>query len=201
MLSRRKRVPIRDASGPGLLVTGRVQRRGEPLSAPVSGRPCVAFSLFVERRARDGWRPILEVRDVRSFVVIDESGAGLVDANGPFIVALDVDDRGSNRWYNPTIGETQLQALKSLLGRNSESWTGAMTNLRYEEAVLRDGETVSIGGHGVRQVSPEEQSANRRAPPEWLVLRGTAEEPLLIADAVQRASVSTSVAMKKATET
>ena len=76
-----------------------------------------------------------------------------------------------------------------------------MTKLRYEEAVLRDGETVSIGGHGVRQVSPEEQSANRRAPPEWLVLRGTAEEPLLIADAVQRASVSTSVAMKKATET
>jgi hypothetical protein len=200
-LARRKRVPICDASGPGLLVTGRVHRRGEPLTAPVSGRPCVAFNLLVEKHTREGWRPILEVRDARSFVVVDESGAGLVDANGPFVVALDVDDRGSTRWYNSAMGATQRQALKSLLRGDNESWSGAMTNLRYQEGVLRDGETASIGGHGVRQVSPEAPSANRRAPPEWLVLRGTAEEPLLIADSVQRASVSTSVARKKATET
>ena len=60
------------------------------------------------------------------------------------------------------MGATQRQALKSLLRGDNESWSGAMTNLRYEEGVLRDGEAASIGGHGVRQVSPEARTGARR---------------------------------------
>ena len=80
------------------------------------------------------------------------------------------------------IGETQLQALRSVGA--FESPGRSRRKRRYREGILREGETVAVGGRGVREVSAEAPSVSPRVPPQWLVLRGTAEDPLLVSDSL-----------------
>jgi hypothetical protein len=181
-LSERPRTSIRDGADGIVRVTGRVRRRGELLKAPVSGRPCVAFQLLVEHHSGDGWGKLLELRDARPFVIADETGEALVDtAAGPFHLALNSDERGGTGLFD-RIGEAQLQALMSVGAFESPGRTRGKR--RYREGILREGETVAVGGRGVREVSAEAPSINPREPPQWLVLRGTADEPLLISDSL-----------------
>lgn len=179
-LARRPRVQIDAASGRKLRVTGRVRPRGEPLIAPVSGRPCVAFQLFVEERNGRRWIDLLELRDAQSFTVADETGEALVDTSGPFALALVPDEQGAMGWFD-RITPAQLQALRSTLGSRATTWYGGWKRLRFKEGLLETDDRVSVGGSGEREQSPEGQS-NLREPPERLVLRGTADEPLLIGD-------------------
>ncbi len=180
-LADRPRARIRDAAEGSVRVTGRVRRRGELLEAPVSGRRCVAFQLLVEED-NDGWGKLLELRDARPFVLADETGEALVDtAAGPFRLALDSDERGGTGSFDQ-IGEAQLQAIMSV--GSFESPGRSRLNRRYREGILREGETVAVGGRGVREASAEGTSANLREPSQWLVLRGTVDEPLLISDSL-----------------
>jgi hypothetical protein len=181
-LAERPRTSARDGADGIVRLTGRVCRRGELLKAPVSGRPCVAFQLLVEHHGGEGWGKLLELRDARPFVIADETGEALVDtAAGPFHLALDPDERGGTGLFD-RIGETQLQALMSVGAFESPGRTRGKR--RYREGILREGETVAVGGRAVREVSAEATSVNPRQPPRWLVLRGSADEPLLISDSL-----------------
>jgi hypothetical protein len=181
-LADRPRTSIRDVADGTVRVTGRVRRRGELLKAPLSGRSCVAFQLLVEHHDHDGWGKLLELRDARPFVIADETGEALIDtAAGPFHLALDSDERGGTGLFD-RIGEAQLQTLMSVGAFESPGRTRGKR--RYREGILREGETVAVGGRGVREVSAEATSVNLREPPQWLVLRGTADEPLLISDSL-----------------
>jgi hypothetical protein len=181
-LSDRPRTRIGDGTDGVVRLTGRVRRRGELLKAPVSGRPCVAFQLLVEGDNGDGWDKLLESRDARPFVIADETGEALVDtAGGPFHLALNSDERGGTGLFDQ-IGEAQLQAVMSV--GTFESPGRARGKRRYREGILCEGETVAVGGRGLREVSPEATSVNPRELPRWLVLRGTADEPLLISDSL-----------------
>ncbi len=181
-LADRPRTSIRDGADGIVRVTGRVRRRGELLKAPVSGRPCVAFQLLVEDHDADGWGKLLELRDARPFVIADETGDALVDtAAGPFHLALHSDERGGTGLFD-RIGAAQRQALMSVGAFESPGKTRGKR--RYREGILREGEIVAVGGRGLREVSAEATSVNPRQPPQWLVLRGTADEPLLISDSL-----------------
>jgi hypothetical protein len=179
-LARRPRTRIREAAEGLLRVGGRVRRRGEPLTAPVSGRACVAFQLLIEEQTSDGWATALDLRDIQPFVLADESGEALVDTSGPFVLALMADERGGTGRFD-TIGLARLQALRSFVG----SRAGDSRKLRYKECILKEGELVSVGGRGTREVSGDARSVDPREPPQWLVPRGTAEDPLLISDSLE----------------
>jgi hypothetical protein len=180
-LADRPRTSIRDGADGLVRVTGRVRRHGELLRAPISGRPCIAYQLLVEND-KDGWGKLLELRDARPFVIADETGEALVDTTaGPFHLALNSDERGGTGLLD-RIGEAQRQALMSVGAFESPGRTGGKR--RYREGILREGETVAVGGRGVREVSAEATSVNPREPPRWLVLRGTADDPLLISDSL-----------------
>ena len=181
-LARRPRARIDAASGTKLRVTGRVRQRGEPLIAPVSGRPCVAFQLFVEERNGRRWIDLLELRDAQSFIVADDTGEAFVDTSGPFALALVPDQQGAMGWFD-RITPAQLQALRSTLGSRATTWYGGWKRLRFKEGTLENDDWVSVGGSGEREQSPDGQSSLRE-PPERLVLRGTADEPLLISDSL-----------------
>ncbi len=195
--------------GEEVRIVGRVKQRVDLLRAPISGRPCVAFEADIEELAGEEWVSRLRVREARSFIVIDESGPALVDADGPFELALATDEQGSSGLFG-RIGSAQLQVVKSYLSSGAE-WFGRSNKVRYREAILRDGQNVAVGGNGTREISGEAPASGLREPPTWLVLRGEAEAPLLISNTAraldgrsslpQRASVSTNVATKKATET
>ena len=179
-LARRPRARIYEAAGAKLRVTGRVRQRGEPMMAPVGGRPCVAFQLFVEEHNGQRWIDLLELRDAQSFVVVDDTGKALVDTSGPFALALVPDERGTMGRFD-RITPAQLQALRSTLGSRATTWYGGWKRLRFKEGILENGDWVSVGGNGEREQSSEGQRSLRQ-PPEWLVMRGTADEPLLISD-------------------
>ena len=146
-------------------------------------RPCIAFHLLVEENAgRKGWRRLLEIREARPFVIADETGEALVDPTaGPFHLALNSDERGGTGWFDQ-IGEAQRRALMSVGPAQSPGRDGRKR--QYQEGILREGETVAVGGCGVLEVSPDVVSVNPREPPQWLVLRGTSDEPLLISDSL-----------------
>jgi len=180
-LARRSRTRIQDAAGRALRVTGHVRGRGEPLRAPVSNRPCVAYRLWVQEHNRNGWRTLLDAQEASSFVVFDESGEALVDPSGPFRLALAPDEGGGTGWTG-RMGAARVQALQSLLGDRAINRFGGPKNLRYREGILTSGEIVSVGGHGVRELGAEGRGGGLRGSGEWLVLRGTAQEPLLISD-------------------
>jgi|SRR4051812_45723080 hypothetical protein len=181
-LADRPRSSIARGAEGSIRVTGRVRRHGELLKAPVSGRPCVAFHLLVEHYTREGWDKLLELRDARPFVITDDTGEALVDtAAGPFHLALNSDERGGTGLFD-RIGEAQRQALMSVGTFEAPGQNGGKR--RYREGIVREGENVAVGGRGVREVSAEGAGGNPRQPPQWLVLRGTAEEPLLISDSL-----------------
>jgi hypothetical protein len=83
--------------------------------APVSGRPCVAFQLFVEERNRRSWLDLLELRDAQSFIVADDTGEAFVDTSGPFSLALVPDERGTMGWFDRMVFELPGQQLGGLV--------------------------------------------------------------------------------------
>jgi hypothetical protein len=208
-LAEKRQMPAGGVGGDQIRVVGRVKQRAEPLRAPISGRPCVAFQADVEELQGEEWISRLRVREAQSFLVVDETGSALVDANGPFELGLVTDEQGSSGLFG-SIGAAQLQVVKSHLSSGNE-WFGRSNKARYREGILKVGQLVAVGGNGAREITGEAAAPGLREAPTWLVLRGTADDRLLISNSVQaiggrwnlpqRASVSTSVATKKATET
>jgi len=171
---------IGEASGAALRVAGRLQVRGDLLTAPVSGRPCVAFQLRVEEFKTQnriaGWHTLLDLQDARSFGLSDETGDALVDAGTPFLLALVLDVKGGTGWPD-AVDAAQMATVDTLIGRKPKD----QRRLRFAEGVLNEGDLVSVAGSGDRTLNPTERSL--RDPPMWLVLRGTDEEPLWISSA------------------
>lgn len=183
-LAERPRTSIANCRDGTVRVTGRVRRHGELLKSPVSGRACVAFHLVVEaNHGRQGWRRVVELRDARPFVITDETGDALIDTTaGPFHLALNADEYGGTGLLD-RIGKGKRQQALMSVGA-FESPAENRRKRRYHEGIVREGETIAVGGRGVREVSAEGASVSFREPPQWLVLRGSSDEPLLISDSL-----------------
>jgi hypothetical protein len=184
-LARMRRVRIGDAKGGVARVSGSVRAAGELLRAPVTHRACAAFQVVIEMRdGRWPWRTEMELADARPFFVADDSGEAVVDTGaGPFSLALIWDRRGSTHpWRSDDDPLRTARGLLESANVTTSTWTDRSKAVRYREAVLLVGATVSVGGRGAREVTPHGQRAGPREPPERFVLRGTAEEPLLISN-------------------
>jgi hypothetical protein len=183
-LARRPRTRVGEASESLLRVTGRVRLRGEPMTAPLSGRPCVAFKVSVVQRRGRMWFPVLNLRKAHPFAVADESGEARIDTSGPYKLLLVPELEGQTDWRDRTDAET-LKALGDLLESRkiaTKNWYGGWKRTRYEESILAEGDKVTVGGMGFHEPSAEGTRANLREPPQRLVLRGTPGHPLLIDD-------------------
>jgi hypothetical protein len=175
-LAGRRRVPIGEAQEGPVRLTGRARQVGELLRAPASQRPCVAFQLVVEERGgSNGWQKVLELAVGAPFRLEDESGAALVDtAAGPFSLALVPDRTGSPSVFGSE--NDNVKRVRALAGLER------VRAFRFSEAALAVGRPVSVGGRCAREVALDGDRANYREPPQRLVVRGTAEEPLLISN-------------------
>jgi hypothetical protein len=187
-LAAQPRARVQEAHGT-VRLTGRVRRTGEPLYAPLSGRRCVAYEMFIYERLRpggvgmSGWHRFVEQRQVDPFVVADESGEARVDTSGPFRLALVHDRIGTTGGFGPYPGtHRELGQFLESVGVETRGWLGFWKVFHYREGVIEEGELVSVGGACTREVDPTGDRADPRSPPERLVLHGTEALPLLISD-------------------
>jgi hypothetical protein len=188
-LAERPRAPIRTIADDIVRVTGRVHAGGQLIRAPVSGRSCVAFHLLIEEWRTAGrfvsqWDVLLELQDVRPFSIVDETAEAMVDPGGPTSVVLVFDRIGPSRRFDE-VDRAQFTQLKQVLksaGISTTTFFGGSKVLRFREGVLEEGEEVSAGARGVGEIRPDGERLGLREPPTRVVLRGSAEEPLLISD-------------------
>ncbi|HXI59876.1 MAG TPA: hypothetical protein VNO55_27600 [Polyangia bacterium] len=186
-LAAQRRVRVQEASG-AVRLTGRVRRAGELLRSQLSGRPCVAYEVFVYVPGATGgqsmanWLRLVDLRQACPFVIADESGEARVDTSGPFFLALVHDRVGSTGFSRYPGKHGLLGLLLEERGFRPSNWLGFWKGFSYVEGVLKEGELVSVGGGSAREVDPTGDKPDPRSPPERLVLRGTEALPLLISD-------------------
>ena len=160
-------------------VTGVVGVRGQMTTSPIGQRSCIAFRLVVEAKEYNGsgeaWNAVLIREACAPFSIADETGSAAVE--GPFLIGLDPDDGG---WANlpPTLFALLEQARVSLAGR----W-GGDKEFRFSEAVLKPRDRISVLGRAWHEVDPAGESAGFRKPPMLLHLKGSGDDPVVIADA------------------
>jgi hypothetical protein len=163
-------------------VTGTAHQRDGLLQAPISQRPCLAYQLCVDSFDDEGMTTVLDLKDVRPFVVADQTGKVLVAPDGHFELALVEDAKGSDV---PRLMDANTRALLvPLLERanipHTSSW--GPHRFRFREGVLEEGELVSVLGQAGREVHTDGERPHPRSPPERIVLRGSSTVPLRISD-------------------
>ncbi|HET6149808.1 MAG TPA: hypothetical protein VFH68_19875 [Polyangia bacterium] len=183
-LVRRPRVAIARAPDGVVRITGRVRAGGALLVAPVTQRPCVAYQLVIEGDEQGSWGSVLELQDARPFTLVDQTGEAFVDvADRSFLLALVPDKRGWTR--SDADQDASTQAVRLLLRSAHVAIDGMFDGprrFRYREAALVEGRRVAVGGQGTREVTPDGARPSVREPPQRYVVRGSADEPLLISD-------------------
>jgi hypothetical protein len=116
-------------------LTGQVHCMGEMLTAPLSGRPCIAYVAAAQAWRCKGVRhPIANAREMRIAPLLLVFGDGEVILHGDCIVDL----RATA--VSPRLADREVAFLER---RKLESYLPSTT---FAEAILRDGDRVSVSG-------------------------------------------------------
>jgi hypothetical protein len=156
------------AGGDHVRVLGLVRSARETLCAPYSGRRCVAFRAVVytaDHANDDKGSEISRVeRSVPFFLVADGIEARV---EGPFLLGLEIDDRG-------TEAELPRGAFKEA--------RRFLVGLRWNEATLEEGDPVWVLGRARVAIDPQGQPEELRGQPVLRVFAGTKRTPVVVAD-------------------
>lgn len=159
-------------------IFGCVAAGEQVLTAPLTGRPCVHYTVVILVRRGKRWETCATKRRGVSFTVADETGRALIEpANAQ--LAPTFDHTESIGWFDSATPEQE-----ALLARHSVSLTGILWNrrFRFHEAVIAIGDPVCLIGAGVREIDPaaRTESGYRSAAPTRLRIANSAEAPLSI---------------------
>lgn len=142
---RTRRAFVRETTAGLVRLEGKVEYAGDPLAAPLSGRPCAHYEARVELPTRSGaFRRTLVASKSQPFYLVDESGRALVDASRALVdVVLD------HRWNASELDAERRFELEQFLystGQQGLRHLAAAPRIRYVEGVIEEGETVSVVG-------------------------------------------------------
>jgi hypothetical protein len=185
-LRARKRVDIGSvADGATVKISGTAAHvKGlEPLTAPLSGRPCVCWEVVVEEQVRtsksSSWREIVRDQRAQRFVIEDGTGRALVEARTPTI-ALHQDDSYRSGTFNDATPE--LEAFLERYDLSSTGTLGFNKQLRYCEGVIEAGERVSAFGRARLEPDPDGGGAGYRKAAMRVVIEDPEEGVMLLSD-------------------
>jgi hypothetical protein len=165
-------------------VVGIARAHGEPLVAPLSGRPCVYYTARLEREPDATgpggeampWTTVASETRAVAFVIEDETGRALVEPT-----AAKVELR-----FEPSVelgdGPGLTADQRAYLARHHVTAQGA--KLRYSEALISIGEAIAVFGSGAREPDPDASPADdyRGERPTRLRLTSSSRHPLLISN-------------------
>jgi len=142
-------------------VLGVVERGQAIIESPLTGTPCVAYSVMVEA----GGRSVVEECRAVDFWLRDATGKALVRASGAIVLLADP--------QTGSVGDS-FADIEALLARQGAQSMTMNRTMRYREAMVKIGDRVLVTG--LSRWDPER--AGRR-----LILESTPEGPLRITDA------------------
>jgi hypothetical protein len=195
-LPRHRRLPTRPVAqlkaGAVAKIEGRARCLGEPLLAPLSGRPCVLYRVTIEcydesRAIRFGgggpsaprWVHEAEEEQAPPFLVEDETGVALVRPEGwvniiapPRLFAAD----------GLRAAEAHMDAFRARYGNERAAFLrGVHDRVRYRESVVCEGEVVFIAGLvGVERGGEGAEAGGYRGPTSRFVLRAPDDDRLVV---------------------
>lgn len=136
-------------SGDIAKIVGKVEIIGEPLIAPLSGRPCGYYYVLIEQMVSSGksshWETIIEEEVAGTFVVRD--GRYAAHISNQKVKSYIVQDK----IYKSGFGNDATAVLEKYLndhGQKSEGLFGMNKTIRYKEGVLEEGELIAAIGRG-----------------------------------------------------
>ena len=184
-LARRARVAIAEAQEGAVRLIGRVHLTGEALIAPVSQRPCIAYQTTIRIGNNDGqWEKALGLEDLCPFVLTDETGQAVIESGaGPYSILLIPGLTASTSRFREDSAE--LKTARGLLRAENideQTFFGNNKPIQFSEAVLLPGTEVSVAGRCTREVALDGERAGYRELPQRVVVRGSADEPLLLSN-------------------
>ena len=155
-----------------------------PLTAPLSGRPCVAWRVIVEERRKhsehSSWDKVIDDTASMDFALEDASGRAIVDGAG-LSLALDFDASDGQGFFNPA-----SPALASFMTSKGVATHGLILKktLRAREGVLEVGEVVTVAGSGAMMNDPSSQ-VGYRGQAKLLHIKALSSGELLASDDVK----------------
>ena len=175
-LGRLPRVRLGEVGDLPVRVVGRVRRAAEPLLAPLSDRPCVAFRLRIaEIHGRGFRRLVLDLRGAVPFVLVDDSGLALIEPNDTRRLALQPDLTGTiggvGRRRPAASAGYHVFSLLEAHGTNTVTWLGGEKAYSFQEGVLALDAPVAIGGLATRELYADGERPTSRVFPDRLVFR------------------------------
>jgi hypothetical protein len=164
-------------------ISAAAQQLETALTAPLSQRPCVYWSIeILEDRGID-WPTRTLIRDDRwvPFLLEEDNHRAIIDPTEA-VVSLEFDFTSrSKAAFDASKDQKALLEAHNLVNRN---WF-TTEELVYREAIIEIGERVWVLGSGTREPDPNPRStggAYRDGPATRLRLTSSAQHPLCITD-------------------
>jgi hypothetical protein len=156
-------------------MVGSARLTGEPLTSPLTKRPCIGYHVRVVEILQNGTRVVVDEHRVGSFVLQDPTGKALVQALTAKMV-LEWDEHGECG-----ITKRAPQELEDLLVERGETAGSGLLarSLRYAEGIISVDERVAVLGLLQRE-RQEEGTGYRDA--HRLVVTSDADHPLYVCD-------------------
>ncbi len=154
-----------------------------PLTAPLSGRECVAWRVIVRERRSSGknsrWVTVVEEESAIDFMLVDATGRARIDGTA-LSLALDVDASGGTGLF-----KQDVPRLEAFLGERGISTRGFIfgKTLQYKEGILALGEKVTVAGSAKWEKDPTQRGqGGYRDVGKLLRVRALATGELLATD-------------------
>lgn len=149
------------------------------LEAPLTGRPCLFYTVEVELQSGRSWRLIARERSGSPFIIQDATGRAVIEpAEARLDIAFDFVDFV---WNNPR------QREHAFMLRVQPTLVGVLFThqVRFREAIIGIDELVSVLGAGVREADPLAPPAEtyRGEPKTRLRFSSAPEAELLVSAA------------------
>jgi hypothetical protein len=173
--ARPERRPAEVADGELVRVRG-LSVAEQSLVAPLSGRPCIGYCVALEERLDFSWRRIAQREDFLPFRLAADGVS--FEVEGPFLVALKIDTRGE-RLVTPSPVEAKVLAD---LGVSQRGFLITKRDLRLREARLEQDDVIWVSGLASIAIDSRGERDTLRGPPMRRVIRGTTQEPTVLAD-------------------
>jgi len=177
-------------SGDIAKVAGSVEIIGEPLIAPLSGRPCAYYYVLVEQLQSSGksshYSKLIEEEKSGTFLIRDGRYRAKINSDSQLKTYL-VQDKE----YSSGLGNDATAALENFLnsnGEKSENFLGFNKTIRYKEGILEAGEMVAVTGRGEWKTAREAQLPETYG--RILLFSSAENEPIYMSDDPETISIN-----------